>query len=80
MPLVIFQLLDKLPRSIICVEKWARLNHCIHDGRNLKTCGNSIEVESLRSRKIDIRNPTTSEVGKVASFMRAQRAIRSHNL
>lgn len=26
MPLVFFQLLDKLPRSIMCVENWARFN------------------------------------------------------
>lgn len=64
----------------MCVEKWARLNHCIHDERDLKSCGNIIEVKSLRTREIDLKNPTTSEVGKVVNFMRAQRAIRSQKL
>jgi len=80
MPLVFFQLSDELARSIMCVENWARLNHCTHDGKNLENCGTIVEVESLRTREIDTRNPTTSEVGKAVNFMRAQRAIRSQKL
>ena len=77
MPHIFMLLLEKLPHSSLCFERWAQFcRQCVQDPGSLRTSGTFVEVETLRSKEVDMTHLTAITVEEALVSMHAQRDTR----
>ena len=77
MPHTFMTLLDRTAHSILCFEHWAEFCRAVvANPDSVKTSGNCIWVETLRSTAVDMENLTNLTVEDALSMMNAQKATR----